>query len=200
MLFDSDVITDLNNPFSQLSLHRTVLDIVNAYIGVCSKILSLTLAVTMPVKKEADPSQSQRWHRDPDDRVMCKMFLYLNDVGETAGPFMYVSQSQYGGRYRHIFPQKLPSGFYPPLGAVERRIPKKDIKVFTGKAGTIVFADTSGLHKGGYATGKERIMFTTSYVSNASLWPPYYTCPDSEDFKKQLALLHPVVQYALEER
>ena len=50
-------------------------------------------------------------------------------------------------------------------------IPPEAIKTFTGKAGTMIFCDTSGLHQGGYATGKERIMSTFGYYSHASLWP-----------------------------
>jgi len=196
--FGNESVTELENPFSKLSLDRAVLDIVNDYIGSCSKILTFELSVTIPVEQGAGIQSSQRWHRDPDDKIICKIFLYLNDVGETAGPFAYVSGSQYKGRNWHFFPQKLPMSSTPPLGVVEEQIPRKDIKVLTGTAGTIIFADTTGLHKGGYSTGGERIMFSTGYASSGSLWPSQYTCPESDTFKKQFAKLHPIAQHALQ--
>ena len=39
-------------------------------------------------------------------------------------------------------------------------VPKNDIRVCTGRAGTVVFCDTTTLHRGGYATKSERTMFT----------------------------------------
>lgn len=194
-MFEEIPTLDFTNPFLKLTLHRKVLDIVNTYIGLCSKFYYLTLNITTPVPAGSDPMASQRWHRDPEDKRMCKMFIYLNDVDESAGPFIYVSGSQFGGRYAKVFPQQPPSGVYPPPGEVERIIPKSDIKHCTGRAGTVIFCDTSGLHKGGYATGKERIMFTGGFQSDASARPQRYHYP--KDFDEIYKTLSPVQQFAL---
>lgn len=159
--------------FSKLTLGRNIVDTISAYIGVLPHFYLYTLNVTMPIKGEA--ISSQRWHRDPEDKKFCKMFIYLTDVDETAGPFMYVMKSNYGNKYRGMFPQRPPFGTYPPDGAVENEIYATDLKVCTGKAGTVIFCDTSGLHKGGYATEKERIMFTAGYITNASSWVQQFT-------------------------
>jgi len=194
-LIKSDSFIDLKNPFMRLMLEQRVLEIVNAYFEVFARLRTLELCVAEVKKPGAHPVRSQCWHRDPEDKKMCKMFLYLNDVDETTGPLWYVEGSQYGGRHRNIFPQQVPAGYYPPEGAVETHVPKKDIKPLTGRAGTIIFADTSGLHKGGYSTEKERIMFTVCYKTDASSWPAWPRHP--ENAKEQYEVLNLLARHAL---
>ncbi len=195
-LLDATPTLDLANPFIQVMLERQVLDTVNAYMQMCSKFHSFTLNVTMPVGEGTTRVQSQRWHRDPDDKKMCKVFLYLTDVDESAGPFTYVVGSQYGGKWRKIFPQLPPLETYPPDGGVEKRVPAADMLVATGKAGTMIFCDTSGLHRGGYATQKNRVMFTAVYVSPARISSITYRYPDH--FRLSDHPLNAVGRYALE--
>lgn len=194
-LWEEYPVIDLSNPLIKLALTPAILDTVNAYLDLWSKLRIFTLNITLPVNAGAEEVQSQRWHRDPEDKKTCKVFLYLNDVDEGAGPFNYVLRSQYGGRWRKLFPQRPPKGVYPPEGAVERVVPQKDIKVLTGRAGTIIFCDTSGLHKGGYAAAKQRIMFTAGFNSEASLWKILYRYP--ENWERQNDGLSQTAQYAL---
>ncbi len=169
---------DPKNPFVRLALEERVIDILNSYQQMWTKLSLIHLNVTLPVPPGTPPKYSQNWHRDPADKKITKMFLYLNDVDAASGPFTYVRGSQYGGTWRRIFPQRLPHGCYPPPGAVERRVPASDIRVCTGKAGTVIFADTSGLHKGGYATGHERTMFTAGYDTKASPRGIFFRYPE----------------------
>src|SRR3989344_1995961 len=159
-LLDERPKLSFENPFVTLSLNQKILDIVNSYYGTGSKFYYFTLNVTEPMPKSAAAVFSQNWHRDPEDKKVCKMFIYLNDVDEGSGPFTYIPGSQTNGRHGNLFPQRPPTGFYPPAGAVEKRIGEEGIKACLGKAGIVLFVDTAGLHKGGYATAKERIMFT----------------------------------------
>lgn len=167
-LWDAVPEFDFDNPFIQIALDKTVLNIINSYLQVWAKFYFFTLNITDPVAPGAKPLQSQRWHRDSEDKRIPKMFIYLNDVDETAGPFICVKESHYGGKWRGLFCQHPPHGSRAPYGKIEEIVPQGDIKQCTGRAGTIVFFDTSGLHKGGYATQKRRIMFTAVYASSAS--------------------------------
>jgi hypothetical protein len=188
---------DLKNPFVEISLSRPVVDIINAYMQMWSKFQLFTLNLTLPVPPDSDAVKSQRWHRDPEDKKMCKMFIYLNDVDQEAGPFIYIPESNHGGRWRYLFPQKPPKGVYPPEGAVEKVVPASDVKQYMGKAGTVVFADPSGLHKGGYAKSKKRLMFTAGFNSKATAWPVQYRVP--ENFQSELEKVSdPVIRYALD--
>lgn len=154
---------DLENPFVKFSLTDTVVDIAESYMGMWVRNTQHHLAKTLP---DPDRSliQSQQWHRDPEEKRMCKVFVYLNDVDDTAGPFTYLFGSTYGNKYGSLFPQRPPEGAYPPGDIVLAR-GGTDVHAMTGKAGTVMFCDTSGLHFGGRATENERIMYTNVFLS-----------------------------------
>ncbi|MDP3770377.1 MAG: hypothetical protein U1A23_00785 [Candidatus Sungbacteria bacterium] len=170
-LWDAVPSIDVSNPFVPLALADAILGTVNEYMQMCSYFFYLTLNVTTPVVQGSEAVQSQRWHGDPEDKKMCKVFLYLTDVDETAGPFIYVRGTQLGGRWRHLFREQQPRGFLAPKRPIEELVSAFDITKFTGRAGTIIFCDTSGYHRGGYATAKERIMLTMGYCSQANAYP-----------------------------
>ena len=193
-LFDLNPAVDLENPFVKLALEDKILRIVNSYFGVYSKFTYFGLDLVEPVG-DAKPVSSQTWHRDPEDKRMCTMFLYLCDVDEQTGPLHYVAGSNYGNKYGRIFPQKPPRGYYPPEGAVEDAVKPEDIKVLTCKVGSIVFCDTAGLHKGGYAKSKQRLAFSSRYISKAGFMHDRLVYPP--DFKEKNRTLNPVAKYAL---
>lgn len=196
-LWDAVPTIDGENPFVKLSLDQKILGTINAYMGMLSKFYYFTLNVTTPIIEGTEAVQSQRWHRDPEDKKLCKIFIYLSDVDESAGPFTYVRGSQYGGRWHHIFPQRPPSGgLIPSADDVAHLIPKEDIFVGTGHMGTIIFCDTSGIHRGGYATKKERIMFTGGYCSKACAWPIRYH--RTSTFEQMLANADDALAYAFQ--
>ena len=174
-------IINTEDNFIKFILDPKIIDIANSYLGMQSKFYCYTINTTNPVKEGEQPRQSQRWHRDPQDKKLCKLFLYLSDVDEVSGPFMYVTHSAYGMKYGKLFPQQPPIGYYPPDGTVEKSVDPKNLHSFTGTTGTIIFADTAGLHKGGYATQKERIMLTAGFrpphsVTNARVIYPKSAC------------------------
>ncbi|MBP9748879.1 hypothetical protein KBD18_01610 [Patescibacteria group bacterium] len=196
MYWDRHPLIDLQNPFTTLVLRPQILDIVNGYLALWTKFVFSALDRTTPVASGSMPLRSQNWHRDPEDKKMCKVFIYLNDVDEDAGPFVYVRGSHYGGSWRHLFPQKPPRGSYPPPGAVESSIPAKDVAVCTAPAGTVIFADTSGLHRGGFAFVKERLMYTADFITMASLRPSQHRLPDGGVAGKEH--LSPAGQFAID--
>lgn len=155
-----------DNPWLALAVNPRVLDVVNAYLGMWSRFQSLDCWYTIP-----DPSaprrNSQNWHRDPEDRHMLKLFLYFRDVAEANGPFEYVpGSSQFKGtKYGHLWPTSPTNRRYPPSEELEQKIPPSERRICTGPAGTLVFCDTTGFHRGGYATGGPRILGTLMYTS-----------------------------------
>ena len=166
----NDTIPDISNPFIRASLDERALRIAGGYMGLAPKLRGFSLRVTLPVPAGATEYFSQRWHRDPEDKKMLKIFIYMTDVLKPdEGPFIYIKGSQPGGRFGRVFPQAPPAAMYPIAGAVEKVIPSSVIQTCTAPAGTVIFADTSGLHKGGYTTSRPRLMYTGTYYSQASL-------------------------------
>ncbi len=158
---------DFANPFMSLAASERILTIVNHYLEMAAHLSYLNLWYTVPMEKAAN--YSQRWHRDPDDRRLVKLFLYLNDVDENSGPFHYVSGSHDQGPHRNVLPSRPPYSTYPKEGEVEKLISKDDIRQCTGRAGTLIFCDTRGLHKGGHATKNPRILFNAVYLTEGAI-------------------------------
>lgn len=192
LLWETGGPLQLNHPFISFTLNQRIVEIVSVYLEQYPKFRHAFAAITMPVGEDTKAVKSQRWHRDFEDKKLCKVFLYLTDVDETAGPFNYVLESNFANRWGRIFPQRPPVGFYPADGAVEKAIPAEYHKVCTGRAGTIIFADTAGLHRGGYATQKERIMFTATFTSKAAFTPTFYEppagAPSSDELSRYLIM------------
>jgi hypothetical protein len=190
-------IIELDSPFIRFSLDRRILDVVNSYIGICSKLVHFELGMTNLMSPGAAPARSQRWHRDPGMKKLIKMFIYLTDVDEEAGPFSYVVKSHAGGRWGSLFPQKQfgRRGMYPPEGAVDEAVSKSDIRVCTGRAGTVIFCDTTGLHKGGYSISKPRIMSTSVYVAEGDVIKRRFRYPT--DFEERISTLGAISRFAL---
>jgi len=95
--------------------------------------------------------------------------LQRNAKGAGTGPFEYVAGSQPGGRYHTVRPWK-PMGFgRVPEEDVKRSVPDEAIRTFTAPRGTVIFCNTSGLHRGGFAITRPRVLATATYCSPASL-------------------------------
>lgn len=179
-LWKGEQVLDLNNPFTKFSLSSPVLNVIHSYMNMWMKFTDWRLQVTVPMPEGMRSYASQDWHRDPEDQQLVKMFLYLNDVDENSGPFIYLKNSHIYGKLRHLFPQK------PPRGSTgdDAKIPQENRQVCTGKAGTIIFCDTSGLHRGGHAKSNNRFMYTSIYESAAAVWPVAYKYPQNFDTSK----------------
>lgn len=167
---DTRPTLNVGDAFIRFATSSTILRIIAGYLKILPKFTMFSLHSTIIMPPRAATVFSQNWHRDPDDMKLVKVFLYLSDVNsKKAGPFMYIRGSQFGGKWRHIFPQKPPMGSYPAGGVVELMVAPGDIMVCTGRAGTLIFCDTSGLHRGGHSVGKRRLMFAGTFVTQAGL-------------------------------
>lgn len=177
-LWEKEHVVHPENPFMRYSLSRQVLGIVDGYLGLCGRFRDFFLQITVPLTGEA-PIASQRWHADPDDYRLVKVFLYLNDVDEEAGPFTYIKGSHGRGRHRYLFPYAPKTkSRHPDPAFIDHVVPKEDIVVATGGAGTIIFCDTSGIHRGGHAKSKERVMYTSVFTTPGGFLPTRLTIPN----------------------
>jgi hypothetical protein len=142
---------------------------VNAYRGLWTKLLSVDNVYTVPFPENEERVGAQNWHRDPEDLHVVKVFIYFSDVDDEAGPFQYVQGSVKGSRYGDAWPWRVRGGGYPPTGELEKLVAPSDRVSAKGRAGTIIFCDTSGWHRGGFAKSKPRTLSIHTYVSPASV-------------------------------
>ncbi len=154
-----------DGPWIELGVGDAVLGVVNAYRGFETKLYDFDQWYTIPLGGDRERIVSQQWHRDPLEPHIVKLFLYFNDVDEEAGPFEYIPESVEGAKYGHLWPLVQGESRYPPPGAVEEAVPASERILAAGPAGTLIFCDTGGFHRGGYAISKPRILATFTYVS-----------------------------------
>ena len=58
---------------------------------------------------------------------------------------------------------------YPPDEEFADHLAGEAIQTFTGDRGTFIFCNTAGFHRGGFSTGRERVLATWTYASPAAL-------------------------------
>ena len=158
-----------DDPWFKVVSSQRLLDLANAYLELWSKLEYVDVWYSVPQPAEGARISSQRWHRDYNDKHLLKVFLYLVDVDEDMGPFQYVAGSQPGGPYADAWGWQPLGQNYPTEDELEARIPSEAVKTFTGPAGTLLFCNTAGFHRGGFSTTNPRVLATATYSSPASL-------------------------------
>src|SRR5439155_21226147 len=71
--------------YARFALQPSILRIANAYFGMLTRMRYYNVWHNFP--SQAQARESQLWHRDPEDLYILKVFVYLSDVDQGAGPF-----------------------------------------------------------------------------------------------------------------
>lgn len=160
---------------SKYIFNRSLLNIVNIYMGQIARLgyKEESLAFTGSDNKR---SNARHWHRDGADKKIIKIFLYLNDVTKKNGAFEYIKDTHYKGVFADISSLKNTGLHGGPKGSdrlqplVDSMTEVFDQRIFTaeGSAGTLVFCDTSGIHRGGHCVDGERKALSLAYYSNSA--------------------------------
>jgi len=156
-----------DDPWLRLGINPRLLDLANAYLGMWSKLEYVDVWYTAPAGTD-ERRASQRWHRDFNDRHLLKAFVDLVDVDEATGPFEYVPRSAPGGELEQLWPWRPLGENYPPEDEFAERVNGRSV-TFTAPKGTVILCNTSGFHRGGFATSKARVLATLTWDSPASL-------------------------------
>lgn len=165
LLGHDTIQVDRPDVFSRMALDPTVLSIANDYLRCYSRLTRYNVWLNLP--SIGDPKTSQLWHRDYGDGLMLKMFLMVSSVNKDNGAFSYIPGTQLGGRRRNLDPPVINE-----LGNRQRTldeqmrqvVPESEWVTPTGDPGTVIFADTSGFHKGGFVRSGRRLLFKAYYT------------------------------------
>lgn len=84
-------VLDPESVFVRIALDPAVLDIATSYFGMYVRLWQFNVWHNVPTR--AAPRNSQLWHRDPEDRQILRIFIYLDDVGPGSGPLSYIPGS-----------------------------------------------------------------------------------------------------------
>lgn len=187
-------VLDPTTPFARFALNQRILRIANAYFGMYTRLRVYNVWHTFV--STSDAKQSQLWHRDREDLLILKVFVYLNDVFDGAGPFTYAPGTHKKGPIQQTPPSFDEAGVQRSTDEQMATVApsSKWIKA-AGPRGTVIFADTHGYHKGGHCTERDRIMYHCMFTSPASeskelLQRPKQT-PPADDVAHAVALAGP---------
>lgn len=161
------------------------------YLGCVPTLYSLNAWWSFPSSK-GPARYSQSFHRDRDDFRFCTLFIYLTDVDSQTGPHVYVRRTH----RRDLIEQRLADvgeGDIAGLPGEERQMIRANTlssvegygadrivqalfgaqtDTVLGEAGTAIFADTFGFHKGILPTARPRLMFWARYGTYPNFNPP----------------------------
>ena len=162
-LLDGRISAD--SPFARLALDNRILSVVNRYMGMRSKLRCIHVWWDRPTNEP--PGGTQLWHRDGDDVINAKVFVYFNDVDLETGPFTYAPKTHFRGVKRLLSPETAGGGRVLD-DAMIKEMPSSDWKVCTGSPGTVAMCDTVGWHRGLKPEKKDRLLLMLHYVSGTS--------------------------------
>ena len=149
----------------QMALHHKFRTLATAYFQQQPQLFYCDYWHTV-VGGQSQRVASQNWHRDLEDKRLLKVFIYFNDIAADNGAFQYVQESALALKYGKKYPHQLSHSIY---GAEMNQFIESELpdKIFTGVAEkyTIIFADTTGFHRGGFAKSGERKLFHFFYTS-----------------------------------
>lgn len=143
----------------ELANHPFLLGLAENYIGCKPTLSALVLRWSFPSERHGYGVQA--FHRDADDWRHLKIFIYLTDVDEGAGPHVYVKGSQKEAATVRLHE-------YSDACIAEKYAPQNVVTV-TGPAGFSFAGDTAGTHKGTKPREEPRLMLQMQY----SLLPSY---------------------------
>lgn len=143
-------INTIDIDFNLFYEHPRIRNVLKLYTGT-ENPLGMLLAAKIEYK-DGNLGSGGGWHRDSPITHQFKAICYLNDVDEDNGPFQYIKGSHRKGNVLFNYVNKVfkPSQYRFNKDEIEVYLEKngKNVESVTGKAGTLVYADTKGIHRG----------------------------------------------------
>jgi hypothetical protein len=168
-------VLDPKGIFVRFGLQSVILNLVNAYLGMYVRLRAFNVWHNFP--SSLPPRNSQLWHRDPEDRYLVKLFVYLTDVTDAPGPLTYALGTHGLGSIKSR-PRAARAEDTGAFRSTDEQtsvvVPKGRWLTTMGQKGTVVLADTRGYHKAGLARDCDRILYTCMFTSQASPFPEYF--------------------------
>ncbi|MCC5637491.1 phytanoyl-CoA dioxygenase family protein [Nostoc sp. CHAB 5844] len=177
-------VTDVPEFFNWGQENR-LLKIIENYLGLPVAFHGVHLRKDFPNEHQFG---TLLWHKDSEDRKLVKVIVYLHDVEEKHGPFEYipVSLTSFPNLNSYRVNYKLWQSGYLGINneQLQKIIPKSAWKSCTGRAGTVVIADSrTALHHGTLRTETRSALFFV-YTANPPKRPELCTQYWDDTFTK----------------
>jgi hypothetical protein len=138
------------------------INVVNNYLQVPTKLSYCEIIFDHNIHNQQQEMETQMFHRDHNGVLFLKIFTYLTDVKIENGPYSYIEKSHKSENLK-LKKSNIKNNIRYDNSDIYSKL-KKSEKVFIGKPGSIVFTDTTGLHRGYLPDEKfSRLLISTTY-------------------------------------
>jgi hypothetical protein len=152
---------------NRLAFDPFILSIANGYLGCPPIHDQVNVWFSFPTKEDKVnlSDNAQLFHQDKDFIKFLKVFIYFTDVDEKNGPHSYVEASHRDPMHDKDIPlhTRVDDKLVESIYGADR------IKTILGRAGTLVFADTSCAHKGTPLYSGSRCILQLEYTTSLYL-------------------------------
>ncbi len=153
-----------SSDLKDLLLSEPILDLARSYLNckTLSVNASFFVSNSINISEKEKYENAQYFHWDNDFTKFFKLYIYLTDVDFGSGPHVYIP-----GTHKVKLPQNKLCRLYS-----DENINKNynDKRIFTGKAGSLFFVDSYGIHKGETPIDKSRLMLNVHYGKGRILY------------------------------
>ena len=168
-LLDEDLVNGAfatDHPFVRYALQPGVLRIMGDFMHDLPQLSDVLLTLSRPTENKP-LSYSQLWHLDHDDKRVCKLFIYLTDVRDTAdGPLTFIpapsSKSFRNTIKSHMSDDKV-------FAKVDRSAVKE---IVAPRLSSFIVNTARCLHMGSrILSDRTRLLYTATYIQPPRMYP-----------------------------
>ncbi len=145
----------LSLPQITLFLNKRLYNLIQSYFKSQIGLTSINLRKSFV--NNLNDADTNFYHKDENSWNLLKVFIYLNDVGNNSGPFVYVKKTHKDLSLNILKNYRISDD------VINNNFSQDKIVNLTGKVGDIIIANTRGLHKGKKVISEERNMLTFTF-------------------------------------
>lgn len=168
-LLDEDLVDGAfatDHPFVRYALQPAALRIMGDFMHDLPQLSDVLLTLSRPTENKP-LTYSQLWHLDHDDKRVCKLFIYLTDVRDTAdGPLTFIpapSSKPFRNTIKsHMSDEKV-------FARVDRSAVKE---IVAPKLSSFIVNTARCLHMGSrIQSDRTRLLYTATYIQPPRMYP-----------------------------
>ena len=168
-LLDEDLVDGAfatDHPFVRYALQPSVLRIMGDFMHDLPQLSDVLLTLSRPTENKP-LTYSQLWHLDHDDKRVCKLFIYLTDVRNTAdGPLTFIPAPS-SKPFRNTIKSHMADDTV--FAKVDRSAVKE---IIAPKLSSFIVNTARCLHMGSrIQSDRTRLLYTATYIQPPRIYP-----------------------------
>jgi hypothetical protein len=168
-LLDEDLVDGAfatDHPFVRYALQPAALRIIGDFMHELPQLSDVLLTLSRPTENQP-LSYSQLWHLDHDDKRVCKLFIYLTDVRDTAdGPLTFIPAPE-SKPFRNTLKSHMSDD------KVFSRVDRSAVKeMIAPRLSSFIVNTARCLHMGSrILSDRTRLLYTATYIQPPRIYP-----------------------------